>query len=51
MGLTTDGVYVDGQRTASGDMTGPYSAQMVLRDPKVDTAVLETKRGGLLAQA
>ena len=45
---TTDGVYVDGQRTASGDMTGPYSAQMVLRDPKVDTAVLETARGGLL---
>lgn len=45
---TTDGVYVDGQRTASGDMTGPHSAQMVLRDPKVDTAVLETARGGLL---
>ena len=29
-------------------MTGPHSAQMVLRDPKVDTAVLETARGGLL---
>ncbi|MBM65887.1 MAG: cyanophycin synthetase [Myxococcales bacterium] len=45
---TTDGVYIDGQRTAAGDMTGPHSAQMVLRDPKVDTAVLETARGGLL---
>ena len=45
---TTDGVYIDGQRTAAGDMTGPQSAQMVLRDPKVDTAVLETARGGLL---
>jgi cyanophycin synthetase len=45
---TTDGVYIDGERTASGDMTGPHSAHMVLRDPKVDTAVFETARGGLL---
>ena len=45
---TTDGVYVDGERTATGDMTGPMAAQMILRDPKVDTAVLETARGGLL---
>ena len=45
---TTDGVYVDGERTVSGDMTGPQSAQMVLRDPQVDLAVLETARGGLL---
>jgi cyanophycin synthetase len=45
---TTDGVYVDGERTVAGDMTGPQSAQMVLRDPDVDLAVLETARGGLL---
>ncbi len=45
---TTDGVYVDGERTVAGDMTGPQSAQMVLRDPAVDLAVLETARGGLL---
>ncbi|MBK7583843.1 MAG: cyanophycin synthetase [Myxococcales bacterium] len=45
---TTDGVYVDGERTVAGDMTGPHSAQMVLRDPSVDLAVLETARGGLL---
>ena len=45
---TTDGVYVDGERTATGDMTGPMAAQMILRDPKVDTAVLETARGGML---
>ena len=45
---TTDGVYVDGERTAVGDMTGPTAAQMVLRDPSVDLAVLETARGGLL---
>ena len=45
---TTDGVYIDGERTATGDMTGPMAARMVLRDPKVDTAVLETARGGML---
>jgi cyanophycin synthetase len=45
---TTDGVYIDGRRTVTGDMTGPVSAQMVLRDPKVTVAVLETARGGLL---
>src|SRR6187397_675965 len=45
---TTDGVYIDGQRTVQGDMTGPMSAQMVLADPQIDVAVLETARGGLL---
>jgi len=48
-GLTsTDGVYIDGQRTVEGDMTGPVSARMVLSDPHIDMAVLETARGGLL---
>ncbi len=48
-GLTsTDGVYIDGQRTVEGDMTGPVSARMVLADPQIDIAVLETARGGLL---
>jgi cyanophycin synthetase len=45
---TTDGVYIDGQRTVEGDMTGPVSARMVLADPQIDLAVLETARGGLL---
>ena len=45
---TTDGVYIDGRLTVKGDMTGAVSAQMVLRDPTVDVAVLETARGGLL---
>jgi cyanophycin synthetase len=45
---TTDGVYIDGQRTVAGDMTGPVSARMVLADPQIDIAVLETARGGLL---
>ncbi|MGH7585873.1 MAG: cyanophycin synthetase [Gemmatimonadales bacterium] len=45
---TTDGVYVNGQRTVEGDMTGPVATRMVLMDPLVDTAVLEVARGGLL---
>jgi cyanophycin synthetase len=48
-GMTsTDGVYIDGQRTVEGDMTGPVSARMVLADPQIDLAVLETARGGLI---
>ncbi len=45
---TTDGVYVNGQRTVEGDMTGPTSTRMVLSDPSIDIAVLEVARGGLL---
>ena len=45
---TTDGVYIDGARTVEGDMTGPVSARMVLADPQIDLAVLETARGGLV---
>ena len=45
---TTDGVYIDGQRTVEGDMTGPVATRMVLADPKIDFAVLEIARGGLL---
>ena len=45
---TTDGVYIDGQRTVTGDMTGPKATRMVLSDPSVDVAVLEIARGGLL---
>lgn len=45
---TTDGVYIDGRLSVKGDMTGPVAAQMILRDPAVDAAVMETARGGLL---
>ena len=45
---TTDGVYIDGALTVRGDMTGPWSSQLVLRDPRVDAAVLETARGGIV---
>ena len=49
VGMTsTDGVFIDGKLTVAGDMTGPTSAHMILRDPSVDAAVMETARGGLL---
>jgi len=49
VGLTsTDGVYIDGNLSVPGDMTGPVSAHMILRDPSVDAAVMETARGGML---
>ena len=49
VGMTsTDGVYIDGRLSVRGDMTGPASAQIVLRDPTVDVAVMETARGGML---
>jgi cyanophycin synthetase len=45
---STDAVYIDGNVTVKGDMTGPKAAGMVLRDPTVDMAVLETARGGIV---
>jgi cyanophycin synthetase len=51
VGMTsTDGVYIDGRLSVKGDMTGPASAHIVLRDPTVDVAVMETARGGLLRE-
>lgn len=48
VGMTsTDGVYIDGHLSVKGDMTGPASAHIVLRDPDVDMAVMETARGGI----
>jgi cyanophycin synthetase len=44
---TTDGICVGGQEVMRGDTTGPYSAQVVLSDPTVEVAVLETARGGI----
>ena len=47
---TTDGIYMQDRLITSGDMSGPYSARVVLRDPMVDCAVLETARGGILRE-
>jgi cyanophycin synthetase len=51
VGMTsTDGIVIDGRLIRKGDMSGPKSAQMVLQNPKVDTAVFEVARGGILRE-
>jgi cyanophycin synthetase len=45
---TTDGVYLGNRLVMEGDMTGPFSANIILSNPAVDVAVLETARGGIL---
>jgi cyanophycin synthetase len=45
---STDGVLVNGDWIEHGDWTGPGAARMILRDPRVDVAILETARGGLM---
>ena len=44
----TDGVYVGGRLAYAADASGPRSAEMVLDDPTVEAAVLETARGGII---
>ena len=45
---TTDGIYVNDEQLVKGDCGGPISAELILKDPTVDTAVLECARGGIL---
>ncbi|MFN3926111.1 MAG: cyanophycin synthetase [Pseudanabaenaceae cyanobacterium] len=45
---TTDGIYIGDWLVEKGDTTGPRSAQVILRDPTVEIAVLETARGGII---
>jgi cyanophycin synthetase len=45
---TTDGTYIGDYLVEAGDNTGPQSAQVILQDPTVEVAVLETARGGIL---
>lgn len=45
---TTDGIWIGTDQVASGDTTGPQSARAVLGDPRVDVAILEVARGGIL---
>ncbi|MFW6142259.1 MAG: cyanophycin synthetase [Candidatus Saliniplasma sp.] len=44
----TGGIYSNGKKIEEGDTTGPWSANMVLQNPDVDFAVLETARGGIV---
>jgi cyanophycin synthetase len=44
----TDGVYVANRYLLEADASGPRSAEMVLDDRRVEAAVLETARGGII---
>jgi len=44
----TDGVWAGGEQLESGDWSGPAGARCVLRDRRVEAAILETARGGLM---
>ena len=45
---TTDGVYLQTRLVVAGDMTGPFGANVILSNPTVEVAVLETARGGMV---
>ncbi len=45
---STDGVFVEGRCIEAGDWSGPGGARMVLAEPGVGLAILETARGGLM---
>ena len=44
----TDGLFIQGEQVAGGDYSGPVGTRTVLRDPRVEAAILETARGGIL---
>jgi cyanophycin synthetase len=51
VGMTcTEGIYIDRRRIETGDCSGPKSARTILMNPKVDAAVLEIARGGVLRE-
>jgi cyanophycin synthetase len=51
VGLTsTDGIYIDERLTQEVDASGPRSALKVLQNPRVDLAVFEVARGGILRE-
>jgi cyanophycin synthetase len=51
VGMTsTDGVVIDERLLIRADASGPRSARMVLQNPRVDFAVFEVARGGILRE-
>ncbi|HEX7183679.1 MAG TPA: Mur ligase family protein [Thermoanaerobaculia bacterium] len=45
---STDLIEVGGEVLERGDFSGPVGARALLRDPRVEMAILETARGGML---
>ncbi|WP_018155979.1 cyanophycin synthetase [Demetria terragena] len=51
VGMTsTDGIVIDERLVIKADASGPRSARMVLQNPRVDLAVMEVARGGILRE-
>lgn len=51
VGMTsTGGVYINDKCIMKGDTTGYRSAKMILTDKRVEAAVLETARGGIVSK-
>ena len=51
VGMTsTDGIVIDERLVVKSDASGPRSARMVLQNPRVDFAVMEVARGGILRE-
>ena len=51
VGMTsTDGIVIDERLVIKADASGPKSARMVLQNPRVDFAVMEVARGGILRE-
>lgn len=51
VGMTsTDGIVIDERLVIRADASGPRSAKMVLQNPRVDLAVMEVARGGILRE-
>ena len=51
VGMTsTDGIVIDERLVIKADASGPRSARMVLQNPRVDFAVMEVARGGILRE-
>jgi UDP-N-acetylmuramyl tripeptide synthase len=44
----TDGLFVGAEQIETGDYSGPVGTRTVLRDTRVEAAILETARGGIL---
>jgi cyanophycin synthetase len=51
VGMTsTDGIVIDERLVIRADASGPRSARMVLQNPRIDLAVFEVARGGILRE-
>jgi len=46
--ISSDGLFIGDNCLMKGDMTHPKSVSLVLKDPTIDAAVLETSRKGIL---